>query len=138
MPLSSLRPKVLELEEIAEKSSRAFGDDDHVRLGDTLQARRKVRRLADHAALLRLTRSDEVADDDQAGCNADAGLLGSMRLERSHRRDQLEPSPYRPLGVVLMGVRIAKIHEDTVAHISSRRSRRSGARSRRRISDRPK
>ena len=49
-------PKVLELEEAAEKPSRAFGDDDHVRLGKALQARRKIWRLADHAALLRLTR----------------------------------------------------------------------------------
>ena len=49
-------PKVLELEEAAEKLSRAFGDDDHVRLGKALQARREVWRLADHAALLRLTR----------------------------------------------------------------------------------
>ena len=31
-------PEVLEFEEIAQKSSRAFGDDDHVRLGDALQA----------------------------------------------------------------------------------------------------
>ena len=31
-------PEVLEFEEIAKKPSRAFGDDDHVRLGDALQA----------------------------------------------------------------------------------------------------
>ena len=76
MPLSHPRPKILELEEIAEKSSRAFADDDRVGLGDPLQARRKIRRLANHAALLRLPRWDQVANDDQAGCNADADLLG--------------------------------------------------------------
>ena len=53
--LEAPHPKVIELEETAEKSSRAFGDDDHIRFGDALQARRKVRRLAYHAALLRLT-----------------------------------------------------------------------------------
>ena len=42
-----------------------------------LQARRKVRRLADDAALLRLTRSDQVADHDQPGRNADTGLQWS-------------------------------------------------------------
>ena len=52
-------------------------DDDHVRLGDPLQARREVRRLADDAALLRLPRSDQVADHDQPGRNADAGLQRS-------------------------------------------------------------
>jgi len=30
-------PEVLQLEKIANKSSRALGDDDHVRLGDPLQ-----------------------------------------------------------------------------------------------------
>ena len=57
--------EVLKLEQIAEKLSRAFCDDDHVRLGNALQARGEVRRLADDAALLRLTRSDQVADYDQ-------------------------------------------------------------------------
>ena len=110
MPLRSLCPEVLQPEEIAEKSSRAFGDDDHVRLGDALQARCKVRRLADNAALLRLPRSDQVANHDQPGCNSDPGLQESARLERGHRRDQLKPRPYRSLGVVLMRLRIAKIH----------------------------
>ena len=54
MPLRSFGPEVLQLEEIAEKLSRALGDDDHVRLGDPLQTRCQVRRLADDAALLRL------------------------------------------------------------------------------------
>ena len=75
--LEVLRPEVLKLEQIAEKPSRALGDDDPVRLGDALQARRKVRRLADDAALLRLARSDQVADDDQPGRNADTGLQRS-------------------------------------------------------------
>ena len=77
MPLRSFGSEVLQLEQIAEKLSRALGDDDRVRLGDPLQARREVRRLADDAALLRLTRSDQVADDDQPGRNADAGLQRS-------------------------------------------------------------
>ena len=42
---------------------------------------------------------------------------GARDLSRSHSRDQLKPCPYRPLGVVLMGLRIAKIDEHTVAHI---------------------
>ena len=49
-------PEVIELEEPAKKLSRAFGDDNHVRFGDALQARRKVRRLANYAALLLLAR----------------------------------------------------------------------------------
>ena len=34
--LEAPRPKVIELEETAEKSSCAFGDDDHIRFGDAL------------------------------------------------------------------------------------------------------
>src|SRR6266436_2148184 len=108
--LEALHPKVIELEETAEKSSRAFGDD--------LQARRKIRRLAYHAALLRLTRWDQVTHHDESGCNADPDLLWSARLEPSQRRNQLKPSPYRSLGVVLMGLRIAKVHEDAIPQIS--------------------
>jgi hypothetical protein len=53
--LEAPHPKVIELEETAEKSSRAFGDDDRIRFGNTLQPRRKIRRLAHHPQLLRLT-----------------------------------------------------------------------------------
>ena len=62
--LEFLGPEVLKVEQIAKKLSCALGDDDRVRLGDPLEARREVRRLADDAALLRLTRSDQVANDD--------------------------------------------------------------------------
>ena len=78
--LEVLGPEVLKLEQIAEKFPRALGNDHHVRLGDALQTRREVRRLADDAALLRLARSDQVADDNQPGRNADAGLQRSVRL----------------------------------------------------------
>src|SRR6516164_11839316 len=95
-------PEVLQLKQIAEKPSRALGDDDHIRLGDALQARREIRRFTDDAALLRVPRSDdEVADDDQPGGNANASLQRSARLEPSYRRDQLQSRPYRSLGVVL-------------------------------------
>ena len=39
-------------------------------------------------------------------------------LQRADRRDyQLQSSPHRPLGVVLVRLRIAEINEDAVAHI---------------------
>src|SRR5262249_28791973 len=116
--LEAPHPKVIELEETTEKSSRAFGDDDRVRFGDALKARRKVWRLAYHAALLRLTRWDQVPDHDQTGCNTNTDLLRRMRLEASNYRNQLEPGPYGSFGVVLMGMRITKVHEDTIPHVS--------------------
>ena len=72
--LEVLGPEVLQLEQIAEKFSRALGDDHHVRLGDPLQARRQVRRLADDASLLCLARTNEITDHDEPGRNADTGL----------------------------------------------------------------
>src|SRR6516225_3407278 len=42
----------------------------------------------------------------------------AARLELAHRFDQFEPRPYGPLGVVLMGSGITKIHEGTVPHVS--------------------
>ncbi len=116
--LEAPRPKVIELEETAEKSSRALGDDDRIRLGDALQARRKVGRLAYYAALLRLIRWDQVTHHDESGCNANPDLLRSARLELSHRRSQIKPSPYRSLRIVLTGVRIPKVHEDAIPQIS--------------------
>ena len=50
-------PEVLKLKQIVKKSPGSFGDDHRVRLGEPLQARRKVRRLADNRLLLSRTRS---------------------------------------------------------------------------------
>jgi Cupin superfamily (DUF985) len=35
----------------------------------------------------------------------------------SNRLDQLQPGPHRPLGVVLMRLRVAEIHQHAVAHV---------------------
>ena len=51
--------EVLKLEQITEQLSRALGDDDRVRLGDPLQARREVGCLADDRLLLSRTRPDQ-------------------------------------------------------------------------------
>src|SRR5271167_1020796 len=72
--LEILGTEVLKLEEIAEKPPGAIGDDHHVRLGKPLQPRRKVRCLADDAALLRLARTDQVADDNKARGDTDTCL----------------------------------------------------------------
>src|ERR1700730_7019566 len=111
-------PEALQLEEIAEKSARAVANDNHVRLGDALQARRKVRRLANDGSLLRIPRADELTDDHNPGCNSDTGLQGSRRLERGNRYDQIEPGPHSPLRVIFMCPRIAKMHQDAVPHVS--------------------
>jgi hypothetical protein len=59
-----------------------------------------------------------VPDHDHSGCNTNPDLLWGTRLEPSNDRNQRKPSPYSSLGVVLMGMRITKVHKDTVPHIS--------------------
>jgi hypothetical protein len=82
-----------------------------------LQACRKVWRLPDDTSLLRLSRSDQIANDDQPSSNPHAGLKGSAELQSVNRLDQLQPRRYRSLGVILMRLRIPKVHEHAVAHV---------------------
>ena len=82
-----------------------------------MQTRREVRRLADDAALLRVPRSDQVADDDQPGSNSNAGLQGGARLDCGHRSDELKSRPYRPFGIVLVRARKAEINQHAVAMV---------------------
>src|SRR5271167_3217975 len=72
--LEILCPEILKLEQITEQPSRPLSNDHHVRLGDPLQTRSEVWRLANDAALLRFPRTDQVADDHQPGRNADPCL----------------------------------------------------------------
>src|SRR6516162_429766 len=109
--------EVLELEEIAEKPARRFGNDHRIWLGNPLQPRCKVWRLADDAAFMRLARSDQIADNDQPSSDANPGLQRNRRLERNHRRDQLQSSTHCPLGVVLMGLGVAKVDKCAIAQI---------------------
>jgi hypothetical protein len=115
--LEIYRPEVVKLEQIAEQLSRTLGDDDHVRLGDALQACRKVGGLADDAALLRLPGPDEIADHDQAGCNSDAHPEQFFAAQLAHRFGERQPGPDSPLGIVLVRLWIAEIHQHPVAHV---------------------
>jgi hypothetical protein len=65
------------------------------------------------------TLADQVADDHQPGGDPDAHLqrCPSRGIEPGHRLDQREPCPHRPLGVMLVGPRIAEIGEHAVAHV---------------------
>jgi hypothetical protein len=74
--LEVLKSEIGKFEEIAEQSARAVGDHGHVRLGQRLQARRQVRRVADNRLLLGGTRPDQIAHHDKPGRNADTHLQG--------------------------------------------------------------
>ena len=40
-----------------------------------------------------------------------------MGLQITYGSDQLQPCAHGPLGVVLVGLRVAEVDEDTVAHV---------------------
>ena len=83
-----------------------------------MQTRRQIGRVADHGLFLRRSRSDEIADHDDAGRYADADLQrltgGSFELPGDRRDFQRRPD--RPFGVFFMGAREAEIGENAVAH----------------------
>ena len=81
-PLASIAPRSSVLEQVAEEPARTRRDHHRVRLGNRLQARRQVRRLAHDARAPGFARADQIADDHEAGGDADADLQPLERLSR--------------------------------------------------------
>jgi hypothetical protein len=79
-----------------------------------LKPGRQVWRLPYDCLLLSRTRSNQVANHNHPGRDADAGLERSTRLERGHRRDEFQTRAYRPLSIILMGLRVTEIHQHAV------------------------
>ena len=117
-PLQRLESEGLQFERPAQQPTSGLGDEHAPRLGQGLQTRRQIGRVADHGLFLRRSRSDEIADDDDAGRYADADLQrltgGSFELPGDRRDVQRRPD--RPFGVFFMGAREAEIGENAVAH----------------------
>jgi len=116
--LHHLAAELAQPEQVADQTAGGAGEDDLAGLRKRLQARRKVGGLANDRLLLRRALADQIADDDKPGGNADADgePLRSTDLQARHRRCYFQRCPHRPLGVVLMSPRIAKIGQHTVAH----------------------
>ena len=88
-----------------------------VRLGKRLQPGGEVRRLADDRVLLRGTLADQIADHDQPGGDADPHAQSLSRRQSADRLDEREAGAHRPLGVVLVRLRVAEIDQHPVAHV---------------------
>ena len=136
--LELLGPKVLKLEEIAEEPSRASAMTTV--FGSAMPCRRAARFGVSPTISCSCASPDpiKIANDHQPGGNPDADLQGLRSRERGHRSDQLQAGPHGRSASSSCACRIAEVNQHTIAHISSRRSLRSDARSRRRTSDRPK
>jgi hypothetical protein len=112
-----LEPEILDLEQGADLSPGAVGNDQAARPGRRLQTGGEVWSFADHAALLRSTLADQIADHDEAGGDANPHVQGLLCDEPADRVDDREPGAHRALGIVLMRLGIAEIDQDSVAHI---------------------
>jgi hypothetical protein len=112
-----LRPEIGEIEQPADLPARRFGNDERVRRGQGLHPGGEVRGLADDPALLRGTLADQIADHGEPGGDAEPHAQILPRRQLADRLDHRKPSAHRPLGIVLMRLRIAEIDQHSVAHI---------------------
>ena len=136
--LEVLCSKVLKLEQVAHELSRALRNDHAVRLCNALQARGKVRRLADDGLLLRSARADQVADNHQPRCDAIRASAGA-RGSSEHLQPRPTPAPRaRPALRRPRGLGDTRSRSGPHRPCTSLRSHRSAARSLRRTSGRPK
>ncbi|KQT16272.1 hypothetical protein ASG57_31885 [Bradyrhizobium sp. Leaf396] len=117
--LEVLCTEARQLKEITEQPPGGVGDNDYSRLGDRLQSSRKVRRLADDTAFLRLSRPDKVANDDESRPDPDTHFQPPRRrcMEFCDGANQGKSRLHSMLGIMFVGLRVAEIHENAVAHI---------------------
>src|SRR6516225_9221189 len=96
-------------------------DYDGVRLRYVLEPVGCVGSVADNRGLLAELTPAHLANHHQPGMNPKAHLerdpLAVLGVERSYRRDNPERGTHRPLRVVFMGPRIAKVGQQPVAKI---------------------
>src|SRR5262249_53594008 len=101
------------LEEIAAQLAGCRRDHDSIRLGERLQPGGEVRRFTDDRLLLRRAFADQIADDHDPRGDADA----SLQIKATHGTDHTQRCADRPLGIVLVRLRVAEINQDPVTHV---------------------
>ena len=112
-----LRSEIGQIEQPADLPAGRFADDQRVRHGERLQPGGEVRGLADDPALLCGTLADQVADHGEPGGDAEPHAQILPRRQSADRLDHRQPGAHRPLGIVLMRLRIAEVDQHPVAHI---------------------
>jgi len=112
-------PKVAILEQATCEPPCARCNHDCAWLRQRLEASGKVRRLSDHRLLLCRSCSDQVADHNEAGRDADTNLQGrtGIRGKLRNRLDQTEPGANSALSIMFMRLGVAEIGENAVAHV---------------------
>jgi hypothetical protein len=100
---------------------RSLADHQRAGIGEALQPRREVWRLADDISLLRRALADQLADYDKAGRDANPHLRLRRRRcchgEAGNRVEDRQAGLDRQRCIVLMSLRVAEIAEHPVAHV---------------------
>ena len=110
--------QTLVIEAAAEQAAGGLADQDGIGLRQCLQACGEVRRFADDRFFARGAAADNIADHDDAGCDADPSLQwhAIQPLDLPYRVDDRERSAHRAFGRVFVRLRITEIGKDAVAH----------------------
>jgi hypothetical protein len=113
-----LWPKRRQLERPAQQPSGRLGYHYAAWLGQGLQPRRQIGRLADDGLFLRRPLPDEISDHDDASRDADANpqTLRSRGFELRDDSGDVQTGSDCPLSVLLMGTRKAEISKHPIAH----------------------
>ena len=116
--LDRVPAQLLQPEPVADQAPGRRRDNDAARLGEALQPRGEIGRVADDRLLLRRPLPDDVADDDEAGRDPDAHreFFARARLQPGDDLGDLQPRMDRARGVVLVRAGKAEIGEDAVTH----------------------
>ena len=98
---------------------RTLGNQYRPGIGERLQARSQVRRLADDRLLLRRAFAGQVSHHHHAGRDANANLQlgGGVCPEPGHGIDQRQPGACRLFGIILVRLGVAEIGEHAISHV---------------------
>jgi hypothetical protein len=108
------------LKKTARESICCFGDRDRIWLSQPLQPRCDVGGSSNDLAFLGDATADQISNHHLAGGNADTCLQcqSRPRAEGANGCDDGQPGEDRTFSVVLRGLRISKIGQQSIAHVS--------------------
>src|SRR5262245_18228571 len=112
-----MQAEVAQTEQVAEQPARGGGDDDRPRLGQSLKAGCKVRRVPGHSTLARRTLAAEIAVHYQAARDADTNRdrFPGARLALGNGSNDIEPRPHGSLAIGLVREGMSEIRRYPVA-----------------------
>jgi hypothetical protein len=120
--LEEVWPKVMTGKISLDESPGRLADRHGIRRSQSLQACSDVgcftqRQLFLSAASTHLAYHDQPSMDPQAYSQADAFILLQADVQSPHGVENAQCCPHGPLGIVFVGLRIAKIDQQAIAEI---------------------